>query len=64
MNSQLLILVALLLPVIGVLCISLTKNNINQRETSTLIVSIALMYVVFSLLPDVLNGVCVKSPSL
>ena len=57
MNSQLLILVALLLPVIGVLCISLTKNNINQRETSTLIVSIALMYVVFSLLPDVLNGV-------
>ena len=56
MNNQLLILVALLLPVIGVLCISLTKNNINQRETSTLIVSMALMYVVYSLLPDVLNG--------
>jgi len=57
MNNQLLILVALLLPVIGVLCISLTKNNINQRETSTLIVSMALMYVVYSLLPDVLNGI-------
>ncbi|MEC7875784.1 MAG: monovalent cation/H+ antiporter subunit D family protein [Pseudomonadota bacterium] len=57
MNSQLLILAALLLPVVGVLFISLTKKNINLRETSTLIVSMALIYVVYSLLPDVLNGV-------
>ena len=57
MNSQTLILVALLLPFIGALFIFLTKNNINIRETSTLIISAALIYVIYSLLPDVLNGI-------
>ena len=57
MNSQTLILVALLLPFIGALFIFLTKNNINIRETSTLIISAALIYVIYALLPDVLNGI-------
>jgi multicomponent Na+:H+ antiporter subunit D len=56
MNSQLLIITALLLPIIGIIFISLTQKNINLRETCTLIASVALIYVVYSLLPEVLNG--------
>jgi len=57
MNSQFYILAALLLPFIGALFVLLTRNNINLRETSTLIISIALIYVVYTLLTDVLSGV-------
>ncbi len=57
MNNQLLISAALLLPFIGALFVLLTKKNINLRETSTLIISMALIYVVYALLPDVLNGI-------
>ena len=57
MNSQLLISASLLLPILGILFISLARKNANLREISTLIVSMALIYVVYSLLPDVLNGI-------
>jgi multicomponent Na+:H+ antiporter subunit D len=56
MKSQVLIITALLLPIIGIIFISLTQKNINLRETCTLIASVALIYVVYSLLPEVLNG--------
>ena len=57
MNSQLLIISALLLPIIGIVFMALTQKNINLRETCTLITSVALIYIVYSLLPAVLNGV-------
>jgi len=57
MNSQLLILVSLIIPIIGIIFISLFKEKSNCREASTLLAAIALIFCTYSLLPNILEGV-------
>ena len=56
MQPEFLILLALCLPLAGAVLIALTHKNINLRETCTLITSVLLIVVVYSLLPLVLDG--------
>jgi multicomponent Na+:H+ antiporter subunit D len=56
MSNQLLIVLALCLPLAAVFFISLLQSNNNLREACTLITSVILIMVVYSLLPKVLNG--------
>jgi multicomponent Na+:H+ antiporter subunit D len=56
MNDQLLIILSLCIPVIAIVFIAITHNNINLREACTLISSVCLIFVVYSLLPRVLQG--------
>jgi multicomponent Na+:H+ antiporter subunit D len=57
MSDQMLILLALCLPILDAVLIMLTHKNSNLREACTLVTSICLIFVVYSLLPTVLNGV-------
>ena len=56
MDTELLILLALCLPLIGSVLIIITHKNINLRETCTLLTALLLIVVVYSLIPAVLNG--------
>ena len=56
MTSQLLIILALCIPVTATFLIAVMKSRVNLREACTLISSICLIFVVYSLLPRVLAG--------
>ncbi len=56
MSDQLLITLALCIPVIATVFIVATHNSINLREAVTLISSVCLIFVVYALLQKVLNG--------
>lgn len=56
MTDQLLIILALCIPVIAVTLIAITHKNINLREACTLLSSVCLIFVIYSLLARVLNG--------
>ena len=61
MSTQVLISLALFLPMLCTVLIYLTRKHNNIREACTLLSAIALIIVVYSLLPVVLNG---EQPSL
>ncbi len=56
MSNQFLILLALCLPMIAAVLIALAHNKSNLREAFTLLTSIGLIFVVYSLLARVLEG--------
>ena len=56
MNNQLLIISSLFIPIFGIIFILFFKKHSNLREVSTLITSVALIYCIYSLLPQVLDG--------
>ena len=56
MSDQLLIILALCIPVIATVFIAVTHNNINLREAGTLFSSVCLIFIVYSILQRVLNG--------
>jgi multicomponent Na+:H+ antiporter subunit D len=56
MTDQHLIMLALCIPVIAAALIAITNRHANLRETCTLLSSVCLIFVVYSLLEKVLNG--------
>jgi len=56
MSDQLLIILALCIPVATSIFIVITHNNINVREAGTLFSTVCLILVVYALLQKVLNG--------
>lgn len=56
MSSEMAILVAMVLPLVGMLLVALTGRNPNLRETMTLLTAFATFGVVLTLVPDVLAG--------
>jgi len=56
MSSEMAILVAMILPLVGMLLVALTGRNPNLRETMTLLTAVATFGVVLTLVPDVLAG--------
>ncbi len=56
MTDQLLVVLALCIPVITAVLIAITHKNINLREACTLLGAVCLILVVYSLLARVLNG--------
>ena len=61
MSDQSLIVLALCLPLVGACFVILSHRNINLREGITLLTAVFLIFVVYSLLPEILNG---QRPSL
>ncbi len=56
MSTSSLLLLPLLIPLMGAVLILVTSSKPNLRETCTLASAAALIAVVFSLLPEVMNG--------
>jgi multicomponent Na+:H+ antiporter subunit D len=56
MTNQLLITLALCVPLLTTVWIVITRNNINLREAGIITSSVCLIFVVFTLLPRVLSG--------
>ncbi|MBL1141044.1 MAG: monovalent cation/H+ antiporter subunit D family protein [Proteobacteria bacterium] len=56
MTDQLLIILALCIPTVAAILIAVTHNNVNLRETGTLLSSVCLIFVVYNLLQIVLAG--------
>ncbi len=56
MSTEMAILVALILPLIGMVLVALTGRNPNLRETMTLLIAVATFGVVLTIVPDVLAG--------
>lgn len=56
MSSEMAILVAMILPLVGMVLVALTGRNPNVREAVTLLIAVATFGVVLTLLPDVLAG--------
>jgi multicomponent Na+:H+ antiporter subunit D len=55
-SSEMAILVAMTLPLVGMILVALTGKNPNLRETVTLLTGIATFGVVLTILPDVMAG--------
>jgi multicomponent Na+:H+ antiporter subunit D len=55
-STEMAILVALILPLIGMVLVALTGRNPNLRETMTLLIAVATFGVVLTIVPDVLAG--------
>jgi len=56
MSSEMAILVAMGLPLVGMILVALTGRNPNLRETITMLTAFATFGVVLTLLPDVMAG--------
>ena len=56
MSNQSILILSILIPLIGGIGISLLHRAPNLREACTLISSIVLAFVVYSLLPRILSG--------
>jgi multicomponent Na+:H+ antiporter subunit D len=56
MSSETAILVAMILPLVGMVLVALTGRNPNLRETMTMLTSFATFGVVLTILPDVMAG--------
>ncbi|MBT3602788.1 MAG: monovalent cation/H+ antiporter subunit D family protein [Candidatus Latescibacteria bacterium] len=56
MSSETAILVAMILPLVGMVLVALTGRNPNVRETMTMLTSFATFGVVLTILPDVMAG--------
>ena len=56
MSTETAILVAMILPLVGMVLVALTGRNPNLRETMTLLVAVATFGVVLTIVPDVLAG--------
>ena len=56
MSQSSILLLPLLIPLLGALLILIAASKPNLRETFTLVSAACLIIVVFSLLPDVING--------
>lgn len=63
MTTLQLVNIALVLPLLGALAIALTGRFPNLRETMTLVTSVTLFGVVLSILPHVLNGEQIVTPT-
>ena len=56
MSSEMAILVAMILPLVGMVLVVLTGRNPNLRETMTMLVAVATFGVVLTIVPDVMAG--------
>ena len=56
MSSEMAILIAMILPLVGMLLVALTGRNPNLRETMTLLTAVATFGVVLTIVPDVMAG--------
>lgn len=56
MSSEMAILVAMILPLVGMVLVALTGKNPNLRETMTLLIAMATFGVVLTIVPDVIAG--------